>query len=79
MTTYVGQGVKRTEDPSLITGAGRYVDDMRVPGMLHAAVLRSPHAHALIKAIDVSPALSMKGVMAVVTSDDLVGVMDDPG
>ena len=78
MTTYVGQGVKRTEDPSLITGAGRYVDDIRVPGMLHAAVLRSPHAHARIKDIDVSPALSMKGVMAVVTSNDLVGVMDDP-
>ena len=78
MTTYVGRGVKRTEDPQLITGAGRYVDDMRVPGMLHAAVLRSPHAHARIKAIDVSGALGMRGVMTVVTSDDLVGVMDDP-
>ena len=54
MTTYVGQGVKRTEDPPLITGEGRYVDDMRVPGMLHAAFLRSLHAHARIKAIDVS-------------------------
>jgi carbon-monoxide dehydrogenase large subunit len=78
MTTYVGQGVKRTEDPPLITGEGRYVDDMRVPGILHAAFLRSLHAHARIKAIDVSAALRMKGVITVVTSDDLVGVMDDP-
>ena len=48
--------VRRREDPRLITGAGEFVDDLRVPGCLHAAMLRSPHAHARIRAIDVATA-----------------------
>ena len=46
--------VRRREDPRLITGAGEFVDDLRVPGCLHAAMLRTPHAHARIRGIDVA-------------------------
>ena len=49
---YVGQPVKRFEDPKLITGRGAFVDDIKLPDMLHAAVLRSPYAHARIKSVD---------------------------
>ena len=52
--TWVGQSIERVEDAALLTGRGRYIDDMPVPpGTLHAAVLRSPHPHAVIRAIDV--------------------------
>ena len=54
---YVGQPVKRFEDPRLVTGQGEYVDDVKLPGMTYAAFLRSPHAHAIIKSIDTSKAL----------------------
>src|SRR6266487_719473 len=63
--------VRRREDPRLITGAGEFVDDLRVPGCLHAAFLRSPHAHARIRAIDVSVARKAPGVVAVLTAADL--------
>ena len=53
--------VRRREDPRLITGAGEFVDDLRVPGCLHAAMLRSPHAHARIRAIDVAAARRRPG------------------
>ncbi len=53
--------VRRREDPRLITGAGEFVDDLRVPGCLHAAMLRSPHAHARIRAIDVAAARRLPG------------------
>jgi carbon-monoxide dehydrogenase large subunit len=71
MTTWVGQGIRRHEDPELLTGKGVYIGDMARPGMLHAAFLRSPHAHAVIRAIDVSAALRLPGVHAVLTGRDL--------
>jgi len=63
--------VRRREDPRLITGAGEFVDDLRVPGCLHAAMLRSPHAHARIRAIDVAAARRSPGVVGVYVAADL--------
>jgi carbon-monoxide dehydrogenase large subunit len=63
--------VRRREDPRLVTGTGAFVDDLRVPGCLHAAFLRSPHAHARVGAIDVSAALKSPGVVGVYTAADL--------
>ncbi len=68
---YFGRGVKRREDPKLITGHGRYTDDMAPAGLLHAVILRSPYAHARITGIDVSEATSMPGVVAVYTGADI--------
>jgi len=70
-TRYFGQRIKRNEDPRLLTGQALYVDDVELPGMLHAAFLRSPYAHARIKSIDVSRALQREGVAAVYTAADL--------
>ncbi len=68
----MGQGVQRTEDQRFLRGHGRYVDDVHVaPDTLHAAVLRSPHAHARIVDIDVEAVLDLEGVHAVWTYDDL--------
>ncbi len=67
----IGQPVPREEDPKLLRGQGRYVDDVRMPGEARAFVLRSPHAHAAITAIDVRRAKQMPGVLAVLTGDDL--------
>ncbi|HEY8692251.1 MAG TPA: molybdopterin cofactor-binding domain-containing protein, partial [Chloroflexota bacterium] len=67
---YVGQPMPRREDDRLTTGAGRYVDDIHLPGMLHAAFLRSPYAHARICSVDVSAALAMPGVHAAITGED---------
>ncbi|MER9997713.1 xanthine dehydrogenase family protein molybdopterin-binding subunit [Mesorhizobium sp. M0051] len=67
----VGARVARKEDKRFITGAGRYVDDMVVPGMKHAAFVRSPHAHAQIKKIDVKKAQDMPGVIGVLTGKEL--------
>lgn len=80
MTTRLfGQRVPRVEDQRFLRGRGRYVDDVLVgPGTLHAAVLRSPHAHARIVDIDVSDVLDLEGVHAVWTHDDLEGVMAEP-
>ena len=66
-----GQPVRRIEDPALLTGAGRYADDIHFPGMLQAAFVRSAFAHALVKGIDASAALEMAGVRAVLTMEDL--------
>jgi len=63
--------VRRREDPRLITGAGEFVDDFRVPGCLHAAMLRSPHAHARIRSIDVSAARRAPGIVGVFLAADL--------
>ena len=69
---WVGQSIERVEDAALLTGRGRYIDDLAAPpGCLHAAVLRSPHPHAAIRAIDVSAARAAKGVAAVITADDV--------
>src|SRR5262249_5145419 len=64
------QPVPREEDPYLVRGAGRYVDDVKLVGQARAYVLRSPHAHARIVAIDASSAKSMPGVLLVLTGED---------
>jgi carbon-monoxide dehydrogenase large subunit len=83
---FVGARVRRVEDPRLLTGAGRYVDDVDVPGVLHAAFARSPHAHAAIRAIDIDDARRAPGVVAVYTGTDIarltnpfVGLLPIPG
>ena len=68
---HFGARVARLEDPVLLTGRGRFVDDIKLPGMLHACFVRSPHAHARIASIDVAAARAMPGVHAVLTADDL--------
>ena len=64
---FVGTRVKRVEDPARITGQALYASDVKLPDMLHAAVLRSPHAHAVIVSIDTSAAEALPGVRAVLT------------
>jgi len=84
---YVGQSMKRREDARMITGRGDYIDNMVLPGMLHAAVVRSSEAHADITAIDKSEAEVAPGVVAVLTGEELAGdfagplpmVWDPPG
>ena len=68
---YLGQSLRRFEDHRLLTGQSRFVDDITLPGMLHAVVLRSPHAHAAITSIDVAAARHAPGVVSVVTASDL--------
>jgi carbon-monoxide dehydrogenase large subunit len=68
---YVGAPVLRKEDPELLTGQSRYVDDLALPGMVWMAVVRSPHAHARIRSIDTSAASALPGVLAVLTAADL--------
>jgi carbon-monoxide dehydrogenase large subunit len=68
---YTGASVKRSEDPRILTGAGRYIDDVKLPGMLHAAFVRSPLAHGRVLAVDASAARSLPGVAAVLTGADL--------
>lgn len=74
---YTGQSLRRFEDHRLLTGASSYVDDLQLPGMLHALVLRSPHAHARINAIDTAAASRLPGVVAVFTADDFSGVIEN--
>ena len=68
---FIGDRLLRKEDPRLVQGRGRYVGDIALPGMLHAAILRSPHAHARLGAIDAARAMKIPGVVAVVTFADL--------
>jgi CO/xanthine dehydrogenase Mo-binding subunit len=68
--TWVGKSVSRKEDPKILAGRGVYIDDVKLPGMLHAAVLRSPYAHARIKSIDTSAARQVPGVSAVLTGTE---------
>jgi len=68
---YTGASIKRSEDPRILTGAGRYVDDIKLPGMLHAAFVRSPLAHARVTSVDVEAARALPGVVAVLTGADL--------
>src|SRR3989442_1773554 len=68
---YVGQPLKRLEDPKLITGAGQYVEDLKLPGLTYLAFLRSPHAHARVTAIRIEAAQKAPGVVRVVTAKDL--------
>lgn len=67
----MGHSVKRKEDPRFIRGAGEYIDDLVLPGMLYLDIVRSPYAHATIKGIDASEALKIPGVLAVITGADL--------
>jgi aerobic carbon-monoxide dehydrogenase large subunit len=71
MTAPIGLSIKRREDRRFLTGRGRYVDDLRLPDLLHAAIVRSPHAHARVLGIDRSRALGMPGVVAVLTIAEL--------
>jgi carbon-monoxide dehydrogenase large subunit len=75
--SYVGRPLKRFEDPKLVTGHGSFIDDITLPDMLHAAVLRSPYAHARIRSVDVSAAAALPGVVAVLTGADIAGVLPD--
>jgi aerobic carbon-monoxide dehydrogenase large subunit len=68
---YFGAAVRRREDPRFLRGEGRFVDDVTLPAMLHAAYLRSPHAHARIRSVDATRARTMPGVAAVFTHADL--------
>jgi len=65
----IGESIKRVEDARFIRGKGNYLDDIELPGMLHMAILRSPHAHARINSVDTAAASSMPGVIAVVTGE----------
>lgn len=71
MAPYTGQSMRRSEDERLLLGHGSFTDDIQLPGTLHAAFLRSDHAHARIVSIDASAALAMPGVVAVLTAADL--------
>jgi carbon-monoxide dehydrogenase large subunit len=73
---YMGNSVPRKEDPAFLTGHTNFTDDIRLPGMLHMALLRSPHAHARIASIDVSAAREQPGVVAVFTSGDLADELE---
>ncbi len=68
---YTGASIKRSEDPRILTGAGRYVDDIKLPGMLHAAFVRSPLAHGRVLSVDVSAARALPGVVAALTGAEL--------
>ncbi|MEM1075035.1 MAG: xanthine dehydrogenase family protein molybdopterin-binding subunit [Pseudomonadota bacterium] len=74
--TWIGQSIKRVEDPRILAGKGGYVDDVVVPGMAHAAMVSSPHAHARIISIDTSKAKELPGVIGVYTGADLATVVD---
>ncbi len=67
----IGRSLRRKEDARLLTGQGRYLHDLKLPGMLHLAFVRSPHAHAVIERIDVSRAQALPGVEAAFTASDL--------
>lgn len=73
-----GARVKRLEDPALLSGRGHFVDDVKLPGLLHACFVRSPHAHARLLSIDIKPAMVMPGVHAVLTAHDLPEPMREP-
>ena len=74
--TYAGQSIKPFETRRLITGSGNFVGDIDLPGMLHAVVLRSDYAHARLKSIDTSAARAQPGVAAVLTVQDIRGILN---
>src|SRR5437868_5884115 len=67
----IGHSVRRKEDPRFVRGVGKYIDDIKLPGMLYMDIVRSPYAHARITNIDASEALKIPGVVAVITGKDL--------
>src|SRR5215831_19165278 len=68
---FIGRRLRRFEDARLVTGAGRYAGDVRLPAMTHLAVLRSPMPHARIRSLDLAAARSLPGVLAVWAAGDL--------
>ena len=68
---YTGASINRSEDPRILTGSGRYIDDIKLPGMLHAAFVRSPLAHARVLSVDASAARALPGVVAAFTGAEL--------
>jgi carbon-monoxide dehydrogenase large subunit len=68
---YVGARVRRVEDPRLLAGRARFVDDISLPGLLHLVIVRSPHAHARLRAVDVTPALTAPGVIAALSGAEI--------
>jgi len=74
--SWLGRSVLRNEDSRFLTGRAQYVDDIRMPGLIEAAMLRSPYAHALIKRIDYSRALEIPGVHGVITGEDVVPLIE---
>jgi aerobic carbon-monoxide dehydrogenase large subunit len=78
LSSYVGQALPRKEDMRLLRGEGRFVADLRLPGMLEGAVLRSPVAHGRIVGIDTAKARALPGVAAVYTAADLGDVPSIP-
>jgi len=77
-TNGIGASIKRLEDKRFLQGQGNYIDDMQLPDMLHAAVLRSPYAHANIIDIEVSAALEQPGIVTILTFADLISVKPIP-
>jgi carbon-monoxide dehydrogenase large subunit len=75
---YFGAAVQRLEDPRLLAGSGQYVDDISLPGMLHAAFLRAQVAHGRICGIDAAPARNMPGVAAIYTMADFAAIAEGP-
>jgi carbon-monoxide dehydrogenase large subunit len=76
MSGLIGAAVRRREDPTLLRGDGRYVDDLRLPRTACMAVVRSPHAHARLRGLDAARAAALPGVLAVLTAGDLEGRVD---
>jgi len=68
-TPYIGRSLRRREDYKLLTGKGRYVDDIKLPGTLYLAILRTPHAHARVTGIDLSAARATAGVRLALAGD----------
>ena len=71
--SYVGRSVERPNAARLTRGRGRYVDDVVLPRMVHVAFARSPYAHAEVKSVETGEAAALRGVVRVVTMDDLAG------
>ena len=69
-TKTLGASIKRKEDPRLMTGEAKFLDDVQLPGLLYAAILRSPYAHARIKSINTEKAIKYPGVVTVLTGED---------
>ena len=74
----IGARVLRVEDPRILTGRGRYIDDITLPGMLHAAFMRSTVPHGRLVSVDASEARELPGVVAVYTGDDIAAGSPTP-
>ena len=75
---HIGESVLRKEDYRFLTGAGQYTDDIELPNLTHAFFVRSPHAHAKVKHVDVTQALASPGVIKVFTGQDVAAVNSVP-